>query len=122
MMSKNKTVVYCTFQIEGQHNWPNCPFEEVKYLRDPHRHVFWYKAYLTVNHDDRDQEFIMLKHEMIDYIKTKYMNDELKMCAFGHQSCEMLAEELVQQFKLDQCDVSEDNENGAVVYNTTGTY
>ena len=123
-LRKQRTEVYCTVQIEATHNWPDCPFDEVDYLRVPHRHVFHIKAYAPVTHSDRDIEFIMLKHKIRDYLVNKYGNfsDEGGMktvyythCVFGAMSCEMLAEELILKFNLTRCDVSEDNENGAIV-------
>lgn len=122
-----KTEVYCTLQIEGTHNWPNCPFDEVAYLRDPHRHMFGIKAYKEVNHDDRDVEFIMLKHRIEAYLLTKYgqpikaaltgweICDNKRVCTFGAMSCEMLAKELIEEFSLSRCEVDEDGENGAIV-------
>lgn len=107
--------VFCTLQIEGTHNWPGCPFDEVAYLRDPHRHVFHIKAFKRVTHSDRDTEFIILKHEMWKYITTKYLVPYQQLCAFGAMSCEMIAEELIKEFDLSRCEVSEDNENGAIV-------
>jgi hypothetical protein len=107
--------VYCTLQVEGTHNWPGCPFDEVDYLRVPHRHVFHIKAYKTVYHDDRDQEFIMLKHLIQKFFQDEYYDEEKKLCVFGAMSCEMIGEELCTVFDLDMVDVSEDNENGAIV-------
>ena len=109
------TEVYCTLQVEGTHNWPDCPFPEVDYLKVPHRHVFHVKAYKRVLHDDRDVEFIMLKHEIEKHLKDKYYDESKKLCVFGAKSCEMIASELCTAFKLTRCDVSEDNENGAIV-------
>jgi len=117
------TEVYCTLQIEGTHNWPDCPFEEVDYLRVPHRHVFPIKAYQTVTHSDRDVEFIMLKHRIQKHFVEKYWTGWKKkeefsgsaLCEFGAMSCEMIAQELIEHFNLSRCEVSEDNENGAVV-------
>lgn len=110
-----KTEVFCTLQVEGTHCWPGCPFEEVAYLRDPHRHVFHIKAYKEVFHDDRDVEFIMLKHEIQQYFVSKYYQPAGKLCVFGAMSCEMIGRELIEQFGLSRVEVSEDNENGAVV-------
>lgn len=109
-----KTEVFCTLQIEGLHNWPSCPYLEVDYLTVPHRHVFHIKAYKEVFHDDRDQEFIMLKHMIQDHFKP-YYSDAKHMCDFGAMSCEMIARQLVELFRLTRCEVSEDGENGAVV-------
>lgn len=110
-----KTEVYCTLQIEGTHNWPNCPFDEVDYLRVPHRHVFHIKAYKQVFHDDRDVEFIMLKHAIGKYFEI-YYDTEKKLHVFGAKSCEMIARELITAFGLCKCEVNEDNENGAILY------
>ncbi len=119
-----RTEVFCTTQIEGTHNWPSCPYDEVDYLRVPHRHVFYIKAHKTVNHSDRDVEFIMLKHQIRNYLIKEYGRASQTAgggeihyyhCEFGAMSCEMLAEELISQFDLCRCEVSEDNENGAIV-------
>lgn len=117
-----KTEVYCTLQIEGTHYWADCPFPEVDYLRINHRHVFHIKAYKEVSHDDRDVEFIMLKHRINSYIKDKYLGrcnathaTGRLLCEFGGMSCEMIAEELINEFDLSRCEVNEDNENGAIV-------
>lgn len=111
------TEVYCTLQIEGTHNWPTCPFDEVDYLRFPHRHVFHIKAHKQVFHDDRDIEFIMLKHDIEAHLKTHFYNHTKRLCVFGPMSCEMIAEQLMDRFGLSRCEVSEDNENGAIVRN-----
>jgi hypothetical protein len=108
-------VVFCTLQIEGQHNWPGCPFPEVAYLKDLHRHVFHIKAYKKVTHDDRDVEFIMLKHKIESYFYEEYFDSNIRMMDFENMSCEMIAKELITKFDLLKCEVSEDGENGAIV-------
>lgn len=113
-----ETEVYCTLQIEGLHYWRDCPLPEVDYLRYPHRHVFHIKAHKPVHHDDRDVEFICLKHQIRNYLRLQYYDTQTKICDFGGQSCEMIAKELIEQFDLTRVDVSEDGENGSVVTNT----
>ena len=115
-MSTNvyKKEVYCTLQFEAVHSWPDCPIEEVKYLRDPHRHTFNIKAHVIVTHNDRDIEFIELKHKIAKYLKEKYPSD-VGCPDIGATSCEMLAQELIKEFDLSRCEVNEDNENGAVL-------
>ena len=108
------TEVYCTLQVDGTHNWPGCPFNEVAYLRDPHRHMFHIKAYMPVTHSDRDTEFIVRKHQITDYLKGAYYNEDRRTHVFGAMSCEMIAEELADQFNLSRCEVNEDNENGCI--------
>lgn len=108
-----ETQVYCTVHIEGIHRWKDCPLEEVAYLRDPHRHMFHIKAFVPVLHDDRDVEFIMLKHKITEYLITRYWSDEYKCLFFDSMSCEMIARELIDAFDLTVCEVSEDGENGS---------
>jgi hypothetical protein len=120
------TEVFCTLQVEGTHSWPICPFSEVAYLRDDHRHVFHIKAWKSVTHSDRDVEFIMLKHQITKYLHDKYYVGEYNLTNFnvlnfGRKSCEMIAQELIQAFDLSRCEVSEDNENGAIVSSTLTT-
>ncbi len=111
----NITEVFCTLQVEGTHYWASCPFDEVAYLRNEHRHMFGIKAYKIVDHSDRDVEFIMLKHKINHYLVSSYYDKESKLCVFDGKSCEMLATELLEFFNLSRCEVNEDNENGAIV-------
>lgn len=113
-------MVFVRLQVEGLHKWADCPFEEVSYLRDLHRHVFFIEAYLPVTHSDRDQEFIMLKHEITEYIYDNYWDPILKCHNFGGMSCEMIGKELCGAFDLSMCSVSEDNENGGIVRKVFG--
>lgn len=114
------TKVFCTLQVEGTHRWPDCPIYEVDYLRDNHRHVFHIKATKAVSHNDRDTEFIVMKHNIIEYLANKYVqfHNTHKMHVFGAMSCEMIAAELLNTFELVECEVSEDGENGAIVTST----
>jgi len=107
--------VFCTLQVEGIHQWSECPLEEVEYLRHPHRHLFHVKAILEVTHSNRDVEFIVLKHDIGAYINLKYFDSGWNLCNFGNMSCEMIAKDLLIQFDLTSCEVSEDGENGAIV-------
>jgi hypothetical protein len=109
-----KTTIICRLQLEGLHKWSKCPFEQVKFLRDEHRHIFWFECEKVVHHDDRDVEFIMFKREITKYLVDKY--DDGECLKFNNMSCEMIAKELVEKYDLERCSVFEDNENGAVVY------
>ncbi len=105
-----KTSVFCYVQFASTHSWPECPFDEVAFLRSPHRHIFHIKGYKRVNHDDRDVEFILLKNRVEEYLNEQYPKHDL-----GRTSCESLANELSTVFGFYKCEVSEDNENGAIV-------
>lgn len=107
--------VYAHLEVEGVHWWADCPIEEVEYLKYPHRHRFVIKAYAAVSHSDRDIEFIVLKHQIQAYLHEKYFYPKWNLLKFGGMSCEMIAKELIDQFNLTKCEVSEDGENGALV-------
>lgn len=111
--------VFCTLQFDATHNWPGCPFEEVAYLRVPHRHMFHVKAYKVVSHDDRDTEFILLKHQILDFIKEELYDESSRTHVLGAMSCEMIAHMLIEAFDLSACEVSEDNENGCYIRKET---
>ncbi len=108
--------IFCTLQVEGLHNWESCDIDEVMYLKLPHRHVFHIKAIKTVYHNDRDIEFIKLKHSIQKHFREKYFSDKIACCDFKGMSCEMIAEELGTLFSLDVVEISEDNENGCILY------
>lgn len=99
--------------VAGLHLWQNCHIEEVEYLKNLHRHLFYITCYKTVKHDDRDIEFIQLKQKIEKWINEKYYKEFYGCCLFDKMSCEMIAVELINAFGLDTCEVLEDNENGA---------
>lgn len=106
--------IVVSLQVEGLHCWPECPIEEVKFLRDCHRHIFFVTAKKVVQHNDRDIEIIQLKRAMEYAIKRRFLNDH-GICDFGRLSCEDLAEWFMKEFNLTYCKVLEDNENGAEI-------
>lgn len=115
-----KQTVYCTFAIDGTHNWANIPdvdyLSDVQFLKLPHRHMFHFKCYAEVGHADRDIEFIVMKRDLQTYIDEKYYDGEKRSCVFGSMSCEHIACELLDNFEyLTKVEVNEDNENGAIV-------
>ncbi len=100
-------LIIIKYQFEGYHKWENCPFDDVSFLRQTHRHLFHVKVEKEVFHEDREIEIIRLKRELEAYSKTKL--------DYGNWSCEMIAKDLVAKFNLVSCEVLEDNENGAKV-------
>lgn len=112
-----KTYVIVRLQVDGIHNWKDAKttFPEVAYLSDPHRHVFHIEAKKQVFHDDRDVEFIMFRKDIIQYLQKKYNDETLRLCNFHGRSCEMIAKEILEEFKCTSVSVWEDNENGAIV-------
>ncbi len=93
---------------EATHNWPQCDIQEVSYLKHEHRHNFYINLVKEINHNDRDLEFIVFKHQVEKYLK-KFKGK------LGRWSCEDLAETLLVKFNCKMVSVLEDNENGAIV-------
>lgn len=110
-----KKKIWVTFQREGIHCYPAAgsdpKLRDVAFLASPHRHMFHFKVYLEVFHDDRDVEFILLKREL----EGLYGSGTLKL---DYMSCEMIADELLTYLKNQYPGrdativVSEDDENG----------
>ena len=106
--------VSASLQVEGVHQWDDAP-EQVGYLRYPHRHMFHIEVHVQVFHNDRDTEIIQLKQKVRKYLAEKYYLEDWSLCNFGRMSCEMIAEELCIELKLERCSVKEDGENGGVI-------
>ena len=111
------TQVISRLEVEGIHRWKTCPIEEVYYLREYHRHLFKIECRKTVQHNDRDVEFIELSHRIKSYLNQKYYDEKQKCLLFGDKSCETISTDLVTVFDLDSCETNEDGEGGAVVTN-----
>lgn len=110
-----KTLIVVRGQFEFCHRYESAP-AEVSYLRNLHRHMFNYEVELEVYHDDRELEFIMVKHEIDDYLSRRELNWTDKT------SCEQMAEYiglcLQAQYGFERSlsvSVFEDNENGAKI-------
>lgn len=104
------SAVWVTLRREGFHYWPDAP-DELKHLRNPHRHLFLLRAEIRVHHDDRDVSFERLQ-ALVD---EAWPGPKL-----GARSCEqvaaLMAGELAQVLQRPATvTVSEDGENGASV-------
>jgi hypothetical protein len=112
-MSNKAQYIWVTFQKEGIHKYPDAP-EGVEFLRYPHRHMFHFKVFIEVFHDDRDIEFILFKREL----EALYAGGELQL---DYKSCEMISDDLYAYIsekypnRTIQIEVAEDGENGALV-------
>lgn len=100
--------IIVTTNFSAFHLWPEAP-DWCDYLKNKHRHLFYVEIIKSVNHSNRDIEFISLKKEVDDYIYTQF-----KDYIFTY-SCEHIAKILLSEFKAVQVKVMEDNENGAIV-------
>jgi hypothetical protein len=114
-MNKEKSMIWVTFQKEGIHMYPAAATDpnlaDVNFLGYPHRHIFHFKVWIEVFHDDRDLEFIQFKR----WLESCYNDGTLEL---NHKSCEMIARELqktiIARYPIREVwiSVSEDNENG----------
>jgi hypothetical protein len=124
IMSKAKKMIWITFQREGIHYYPAAlddpKLADVSFLGHPHRHIFHFKVWIQVFHDDRDLEFIQFKR----WCESLYTTDGV--LKLDYQSCEMISDALYLEIANKypgrdvKISVAEDNENGSETeYNTT---
>lgn len=107
---KKFIVINTTF--EGIHCWPECPIDEVSFLRDPHRHIFHVTVKWPVNHNDRDKEFIVMKRKVDAWLKVLFPDKQM-----GRKSCEDVCQLIKDEFPdASFISVFEDGENGAEVH------
>jgi hypothetical protein len=102
--------IWVTTKREFIHKYPGAP-EAVAFLRNEHRHIFHFKVYLEVKHDNRDVEFIMFKRELTGIIgEWKRFRESM--------SCEKMANKLYEVLSSRypkreiKIEISEDGENG----------
>lgn len=116
--------VWVTFQKEGIHRYPNADtdpalatgdWDDVSFLAVPHRHIFHFRVRIEVYHNDRDIEFIQFKR----WCERLYNHGTL---ALDYKSCEMMADDLYKEIstrypgRFVEIEVSEDNENGCLIF------
>jgi len=106
-----------SFQKEGIHKYPDAKnLKGVEFLQYPHRHIFHFYVTLSVEHNDRDVEFILFKREL----ENLFENGTLQL---DYKSCEMLAEDLLDYLEINypkrgvRVEVYEDDENGGILEN-----
>ena len=67
-MKEDTNYIWITTSMEGFHAYPDAP-DEVAFLRNRHRHLFHFRVYIEVFHDDREIEFFMFKRDVEKMIK-----------------------------------------------------
>jgi hypothetical protein len=104
---------FVTLRSIGFHCWPNAP-DAVAYLRDRHRHNFYFKIEFDVAHADREIEYHLFQawaQRTIDGLMTTLPDSA---------SCENIAEALLIACHAEYgarswiVTISEDDENGAI--------
>ena len=115
--------IWVRFQKEGIHRYPAAATDpllatgdeyDVSFLASPHRHIFHFKVWLGITHNDRDVEFIQFKRWLLNLYKDATLSLDFK-------SCEMMSDDLYAQISQKYPDrevwieVSEDGENGSFI-------
>ena len=116
-------MIWVTFRKEGIHRYPAAATDpnlctageyDVSFLANAHRHIFHFKIWISVVHNDRDLEFIQFKR----WCESLYNQGILEL---DFQSCEMMSDALYAQISAKYPDrevwieVSEDGENGSLI-------
>ena len=116
-------MIWVTFRKEGIHKYPaalDAPElatgdeYDVSFLGYPHRHIFHFRVWINVTHNDRDIEFIQFKR----WLEKLYNEGTMSL---DYKSCEMMSDELHAQIIAKYpgrevwIEVSEDGENGSFI-------
>ena len=120
VMEQAQRQIWITWQREGIHKYPAAltdpALADVEFLGYPHRHIFHFRVWIDVFHNDRDLEFIQFKR----WCESLYSSDN-SVLSLDHKSCEMIADDLYIQIaqrypgRVVHIEVSEDGENGALI-------
>ena len=117
--------IWVTFQREGIHRYPAAAsdpllatgdWHDVSFLAHPHRHIFHFRVWIDVYHNDRDVEFIQFKR----WLERLYDSSQ-GVLSLDYKSCEMIADDLYLQItdrypgRAVWIQVSEDGENGCLI-------
>jgi hypothetical protein len=116
-------MIWVTFQKEGVHCYPAAATDpnlatgdeyDVAFLANKHRHIFHFRVWIGVTHNDRDSEFIQFKR----WLENLYKDNILDL---NFQSCEMMSDDLYSEISQKYpsreiwIEVSEDGENGSFI-------
>ena len=117
--------IWVTFRREGIHRYPAAATDpklntageyDVSFLASPHRHIFHFRVWIDVFHNDRDIEFIQFKR----WLESLYSGSNTVL-ALDWKRCEMIADDLYIQIanrypeRAVWIEVAEDGENGCLI-------
>jgi len=118
-------MIWVTFRKEGIHKYPAALTDpnlatgdeyDVSFLGHPHRHIFHFRVWLSITHNDRDVEFIQFKR----WLEKLYSSDQ-GVLSLDYKSCEMMSDDLYDTISQKYpgrevwIEVSEDGENGSFI-------
>ena len=123
IMEAAERKIWITFRKEGIHKYPAAATDpllatndeyDVSFLGYPHRHIFHFRVWIDVFHNDRDIEFIQFKR----WLENLYNDSVLSL---DYKSCEMIADDIyikiAERFpdRAVWIEVAEDGENGCLI-------
>ena len=123
IMSHAERKIWVTFRKEGIHCYPAAATDpalktgdeyDVSFLGTPHRHIFHFRVWIDVLHNDRDIEFIQFKR----WLENLYKDGILQL---DYKSWEMMADDLYAEIagrypdRAVWIEVAEEGENGALI-------
>lgn len=110
-----KKMIWVTFQRAGFHYYPAAASDpalaDVMYLGNIHRHLFKFKVWIEIFHNDREIEF----HQFLNFCESLFTSQHINI---DYKSVEMLADEMYLSIASKYphrdiwIEVSEDSENG----------
>jgi hypothetical protein len=133
IMDRADRKIWVTFRREGIHKYPAALEDtqlatgdeyDVSFLGYPHRHIFHFRVWIDVFHNDRDIEFIQFKRWLEKlYTQGNPSNPDNKggVLSLDYKSCEMIADDLYLQIAQKYpgrsvwIEVAEDGENGCLI-------
>ena len=123
IMQHAERKIWVTFRKEGMHKYPAAATDQalatgdeydVSFLANPHRHIFHFRVWIDVFHNDRDIEFIQFKR----WLENLFRDSTLSL---DYKSCEMIADDLYTEIATRYpgrdvwIEVAEDGENGCLI-------
>jgi hypothetical protein len=129
IMSKAERKIWVHFRKEGIHKYPAAATDpnlctageyDVSFLANPHRHIFHFRVWIDVFHNDRDIEFIQFKR-WLENLYSSNNNNQGSILELDWKSCKMIADDLYVQIAARYPDravwieVAEDGENGCLI-------
>jgi hypothetical protein len=125
-------MIWVTFQKEGIHKYPAALTDpalatgdeyDVSFLGYPHRHIFHFRVWINVLHNDRDIEFIQFKRwlESLYNGNSSNNNSQGAVLSLDYKSCEMMSDDLHDIIGKKYpgreiwIEISEDSENGSFI-------
>ena len=130
IMDAAERKIWVTFRREGIHRYPAAATDpalctpgeyDVSFLANAHRHIFHFRIWIDIFHNDRDIEFIQFKRWLENLYSGRGPYNEGQVLELDFKSCEMIADDLYIQIagrypgRAVWIEVAEDGENGCLI-------